>query len=131
MKKENQKQYDEIVGITLVNLYSLSKNQEAVVFKNFDPYDEEHLYVLSTAVAALSILSKPIRFNAMPIKRYKFASIIKHPKVEWKKRGKGGIDVDELLEFMRPTAQKITGDEWFMFSDIYSEYYERKNNDTN
>lgn len=129
MKKETRKQYDEIVGITLVNLYSLSKNNEAVVFKNFNPYDEEHLYVLSTAVVALSVLNKPIRFNAMPIKRYKFASIIKHPKIEWKKRGKGGIDVKELLEFMRPAAQKIAGDEWFMFSDIYSAYYERKNNE--
>ena len=127
MNKETQKQYDEIVGITLVNLYSLSQNKEALVFKNFDPTDEEHLYVLAVAVNSLSIIGKPIRFNAPWYKRNKVAAAYKTDKVEWVKRGKGGFDVQEMLDFMRPTAQKITGDEWFMFGDIYSAYYERKN----
>ena len=127
MNKETQKQYDEIVGITLVNLYSLAHDKEALVFKNFDPRDEEHLYVLAVAINSLSIIGKPIRFNTSWYKRNKLAYNYKTDKIDWKKRDKGGFDAQELLDFMRPTAQKITGDEWFMFGDIYSAYYERKN----
>ena len=127
MDKNTQKQYDEIVGITLVNLYSLAQDKEALVFKNFNPFDEEHLYVLAVAVNSLSIIGKPIRFNAPWYKRNHIAAIYNTDKVEWQKRGKGGVDVEEMLNFMRPAAHNITGDKWFMFSDIYSAYYERKN----
>jgi hypothetical protein len=120
--------YDTLVGISLVNLYTLSKDSQSINFGNFDINNEEHLYLLKVAITSYSVLQKSIRFNLPYWKRRKIAKMLDYPEVvEWKKRAKKFecFNTSEVLDFMRPAGALETGDELFMFSDIYHRYYEK------
>lgn len=123
-----EQNYNEIVGITLVNLWTLSDEKEAINFANFDPTNEEHLYVLHVAINSSTIINKPIRFNLPRHTRKAIATQTACERIDWKKRAKNrdAFDTNEVLEFMRPAAKNITQNENFSFADIYHEFYERE-----
>lgn len=132
MEKSLQRQYDEIVGITLVSLWSLASESETINFgKEFDEKNEEHLYLLSVATTAYGVINKPIRFNLPIWKRKKLSKMMITNKVEWKKRAKKNdtINPNDVLSSIRGTAKEITGNPDFSYADIYHEYYERKTNE--
>jgi hypothetical protein len=54
-------------------------------------------------------------------KKYKAFTRVRKPKGEPEKC----VDINELLEFMYPTAQSLCGPV-FLFSDIYNAYYAGK-----
>lgn len=124
-----EKTYNEMVGITLINLYSLAEESGAVNFCDFAPYDEEHLYLLHVAMASYSIHHCPIRFNLPRRKRKQIAKMFAYPAViDWRNRAKKErcFDPNELLDFMRPVAMEKTQDPLFWFGDIYREFYRKE-----
>lgn len=126
--KTLEQNYNEIVGITLVNLWTLSKEEDTINFTNLDYKNEEHRYLLHVAMTSYGVINKPIRLNLPIWKRKKIAKLTGCEKIEWKKKAKkaNSINVAEVLEFMHPVGVELTGDKNFSFADIYHEFYERK-----
>ena len=131
MDKKLTKAYNELVGITLTNLYTLSKNKKTLSLGKFDINDPEHLYMMSVAVGSASIIDKEIRVDAGFFDRKKLYKMYPCEKFNWKKRAKKKecFNTNEVLDFMRPAAVELTDNEMFWFGEIYEEFYERKDNE--
>ena len=117
MDKKLTKAYNELVGITLTNLYTLSKDKKTLSLGKFDINAPEHLYMMSVAVGSASIINKEIRVDAGYFDRKKRA------------KKKECFNTNEVLDFMRQAGVDLTGDEIFYFGDIYHTFYERKDNE--
>lgn len=129
------REYDGLIGLTMLNLFSISKERKAIRLYHFDKKNKEHLYILRVALMARDIYNFPIEVEGSwwnifylnwkikkgfdKVKRYK--PIINDTKEEL--YAKGGIPVPELLELMRPDGIKRLGEN-FTFADIYHQYYE-------
>ena len=131
MDKQILKAYNELVGITLTNLYTLSKDKQTLSLGKFDIEDPEHLYMMSVAVGSASIINKEIRVDAGYFDRKKLYQMYPCEKFNWKKRAKKKecFNTNEVLDFMRPAAIDLIDDEMFYFGDIYHTFYERKDNE--
>ena len=131
MDKQTLKAYNELVGITLTNLYTLSKDKQTLSLGKFDIEDPEHLYMMGVAVGSASIIGKEIRVDAGYFDRKKLYKMYPCGKFNWKKRAKKKecFDTNEVLDFMRPAGVDLTDDEIFCFGDIYRVFYERKDNE--
>lgn len=131
MDKKLIKAYNELVGITLTNLYTLSKDKNTLSLGKFDINDPEHLYMMSVAVGSASIINKEIRVDAGYFDRKKLYKMYPCEKFNWKKRAKKKecFNTNEVLDFMRPAGVDLTGDDIFYFGDIYHTFYERKDNE--
>lgn len=131
MDKQILKAYNELVGITLTNLYTLSKDKQTLSLGKFDIEDPEHLYMMNVAVGSASIIGKEICVDAGYFDRKKLYKMYPCEKFNWKKRAKKKecFDTNEVLDFMRPAGVDLTGDEIFYFGDIYEAFYERKDNE--
>ena len=131
MDKQTLKAYNELVGITLTNLYTLSKDKQTLSLGKFDIEDPEHLYMMSVAIGSASIIGKEIRVDAGYFDRKKLYKMYPCEKFNWKKRAKKKecFNTNEVLDFMRPAGVDLTGDDIFYFGDIYHTFYERKDNE--
>ena len=121
-------QYDEICGAAFVNLYTLTKDFPKVVLYNFNPKNEEHLFVLGVLRGLATAFEKEISVYA---NHYQLWKLNRHFKKGYKinKATKAeliyGVDPEELLYFMRPKAMEICGVD-FWFGDIYEAFYTTK-----
>ena len=114
-----------------INIKTLTSGVNYIYLKGFDYDNEDHQFVLAVIHACYNILEeKDILIDAGPFtrraisKKYKALTRVRKPKNEPEKY----VDVDELLEFMYPTAQNLCG-LTFLFSDIYNAYYNEKGKD--
>ena len=120
------REYDRIIGMALVNIYSLSKDLRKIRLIDFNRKNREHLFVLRIALIARDIYDMPIEIEGS------YWDIF---CINWKIR-KGfekikranpfainGIWVRDFLNFLRPEAIAQLGEK-FTFDDIYEEYYE-------
>ena len=128
MDKQLPKAYNELVGITLTNLYTLSKNKETLSLGKFDINDPEHLYMMSVAIGSTSIINKEVRVDAGYFDRKKLYKMYPCDKFNWKKRAKKKecFNTNDVLDFMRPAGVELTKDELFWFGDIYDTFYKTK-----
>ena len=55
--------YDEIINITMVNLYSLSKARNEIVLTNIDRKNKNHLYLLRIALIAKDAFNFPLKIK--------------------------------------------------------------------
>lgn len=131
MDKKLMKAYNELVGITLTNLYTLSKDKNTLSLGKFDINDPEHLYMMSVAIGSASIIDKEIRVDAGYFDRKKLYKMYPCDKFNWKKRArkKECFNTNEVLNFMRQAAVELTDNEIFWFGEIYEEFYKRKDNE--
>ena len=125
--------YDRVCEMCLINLYSLSKDQDGIYLTNFNAKDKEHLFALHMAVHVANLLNTRIYIDVNFFTRIKLwwpfrcgADFFKK-----KKAGVEGIAVDEVLTFMRAYAEEhVHGKEseyiGHIFADIYDAYYNRK-----
>lgn len=129
------REYDGLVGLTMLNIYTLSKEKEVIRLYHFDRKNREHLYLLRVALMVRDVYQFPIEVESSKwdifclnwklrkgfnkVKRYE--PIIGENE-EWLYQ-KGGICVPEILDFMRPDGKQRIGD-GFTFADIYAQYYE-------
>jgi hypothetical protein len=125
---EKLRVYDEICGAAFVNLFTLAKDSDPIVLCNFDPANEEHLFVLGVAKGLAGTLGKKIGLDVNRFQLWKLnRGIDKECRMVRVKEQDAElpIDPDELLSFMRPKAVEACGND-FTFADIYNQYYNRK-----
>ena len=127
--EETLRAYDGLVGLTIINIYSLTKDTGVIRLKNFDKTNKEHLYFLRVALMAREVCNFPLEICS---------SWWNFQKLNWKvkksfypiiraKIDENAIDVQEALDFMRQDGINRLGPT-FNFGEIYSEYYERSLN---
>jgi hypothetical protein len=120
--------YDEICGAAFVNLFTLSKDNETIAFRFFNPKDEEHLFLLGVAKGLAGSLGKKVSLDVNKFQLWKLnrgidkdCRMISLNKAE----ESGAIHPDMVLDFMRAKAVEACGED-FTFADIYHQYYKRK-----
>ena len=134
-EEELYREYDKIVGKTLLNIYKISSEKEIIRLYHFNRKDKEHLYLLRIALMARDLYQFPIEVEGSywdifclnwklrkgfdKVKRYKHVT---GEGAEWL-YAKGGVCVPELIDFMRPEAEEQCGCH-FPFRAIYEAYYE-------
>lgn len=122
------RKYDEICGAAFVNLFTLTKDSNPIVLCNFDPANEEHLFVLGVAKGLAGTLGKKIGLDVNRFQLWKLnRGIDKECRMVRIKEQDAELPIDpeELLAFMRPKAMEACGED-FTFADIYNAYYNRK-----
>lgn len=120
--------YDSLCYATFANIRHLTKDSKRIVLRNFNWRDEDHKFIIAVINACYSLLEEKevaIDDNALVRKAIEkqFKSIGKIRRA--KKSDNVFVDVEELLEYMYPTAIELCG-LVFTFSDIYKEYYAGK-----
>jgi hypothetical protein len=119
------REYDGLVGLTMLNLYTLSKDREKIRLINFNRKNPEHLYLLRVALMARDVYNKPVEvagswWDIFCLNWKIRKGFEKIKRDEW---GVFGIDTQEVLDFMRQDGINRLG-ESFTFADIYHQYYE-------
>lgn len=128
MENDVQVKYDSLCYATFLNIKCKTEGAKRIVFRNFNGKDEEHLFVLSIACACIGLLGeRDIAVDGDSLTRARLSRTYKAlGGIRVAKKGeKICVDVPEMLEFMRPHAQELCGEE-FSFADIYNEYYSGK-----
>ena len=120
--------YNEIATAAFVNVFTLSKNEEIIALRNFNPKNEEHLFILGVAKGLAGASSKKVALDISNFQLWKlnrgFDKDCRMIKMNKNYKGKC-IDPDELLEFMREKAVSSSNDKQ-IFTNIYKAFYERK-----
>lgn len=119
-------EYDGLIGLTMYNLYTLSKDCGAIRIDNFNRHNKEHLYLLRVSLIARDVYQVPVEmsgswWNVFCVNwkiRKGFSRVKRVAKFDT-----GNFDVSAVLDFMRPDAIKRIGTD-FSFADIYDAYYE-------
>lgn len=119
------REYDGLVGLTLLNIHTASKEEGVIRLLNFNRINKEHLYLLRVALLARDIFGFPIELDCDGWDVF---------VINWKLR-KGfdkvkradrfackGVRTYGMLDLMRPDGQARIN-EYFTFADIYNIYY--------
>lgn len=130
------REYDGLVGLTLLNIWGLSKKDKVIRLYRFDRKNKEHLFVLRVALMARDLYQFPIEVDCswwdvfcLNWKNRKKFDKVKKYKLIWDNLNnkepinEPGVNVVMLLDFMRQDGLKRCGNN-FSFSDIYEAYYE-------
>lgn len=120
--------YDSLCYATLVNIKTKTTDASRIVLRNFNWKDDEHKFVVAIINACYGVLGeRTVAIETGPMTRgtiaRKFSSLgkIRKPRPDEDKF----VDVAEMLEFMRPSAVSLCGED-FSFANIYKAYYERE-----
>ena len=116
--------YDEIINITMVNLYTLTKEKGEIIISDFDRKNRDHLFIIRVALMAKDIYGFPLKM------RCSFWSWI---ILNWKMRKLSRfiprdnqtlpvVNIRKLLEFMYPPIKEYMGEN-FEFAHIYNAFY--------
>lgn len=121
------KKYDEICGAMFVNLYTRSKNEETIDLANFNPKNQEHLFVLGVARGLAGAYGKKVRVDVSRWQLWKLNFGLDKDCRTLRFNSKEGIVIDTqgILDFMRKQAVDSTGDN-LIFCAIYNEFYAKK-----
>lgn len=120
-----QTKYDSLCSATFLNIRHLVKDSTRLNFKNVVRTNEEHLFVLAVANACRGILQdREIGVDCGFGNRLKLSKILNCP-VKKINKDEEIIFINELLDYMRPVAKELCGEN-FSFGDIYHAFYERK-----
>ena len=124
--QHTQNKYDEICGITFVNIYTLTKNCPGIVISPFDAQNKEHLYLLNVAKGVAGVYGKTVFLDTSAFQLWRLNRKIKDKDCRMKKASEldkaYAINPNEILDFMRGFATDACGTE-FTFGDIYESFY--------
>ena len=116
--------YDEIINITMVNLYTLSKEKGVIVISDFDRKNRDHWYVLRIALMARDAYGFPIKFKGKfwdwVVMNWHVSKIARF--IPRDNSTLPVVNVAKLLEFMYPPIKEYMGEN-FKFANIYSQFY--------
>ena len=126
---EQQKFFDEICGIALVNVYSLTKDTDRIAISPFNPKNKEHLFLMNIAKGASAIIGKSValdtnRFRLWQLNRG-ISSECRYEKIKRKER-ENAINPIVLLDFMRRGIEDDFQVKEFDFGKIYDAFYSKK-----
>ena len=123
MKEDLYNLYDRIINKTLVNIYSLSKENKKILLTNFNYEDKEDKTILEIAKIAQSLWNFNIEiscsfFDYLKIKRQNKDFNIKRYKKYSDKR----IDVKDTKDFVSESENVDST----IYSEIYIDYYKER-----
>lgn len=117
--------YDEIINITMVNLYTLTKEKETIIISDFDRKNRDHLFVIRVALMAKDVYGFPLKMRCgfwdwviLNWKMHKLSRFIPRDNVSLPV-----VNIPKLLEFMYPPIKGYMGEN-FKFEHIYNQFYE-------
>lgn len=116
--------YDEIINITMVNLYTLCKDTKTIVISGIDRKNKDHLFMLRVALLAKDIYNFPLKMRIglwdWIVLNWKMRKLSRRVPRELELGP--GVNVPELLEFMYPPIKSYMGED-FKFEHIYNQFY--------
>lgn len=125
MNQEIYDKMDEISQIALVNLYTLSKNEKTINLRNFELKNKEHLFLIEIAAILETVCGKELSADCGFWQRLKLK---KHLKRKVKKESlENGINVPEVLDFMRPHLKVLFPEGDIDFGTVYDVFYGEAN----
>lgn len=128
IKQEQEKKYDEICGVTYVNIFTLTKNEQSIVISPFNPKNSEHLFILHVAKGVAAVTGKTVYVKTNRFQLWKLNRKI-NKDCRFKKLNKKNIDKaiepDKLINFMKKFAKGLCGED-FNFGQIYEAFFNTK-----
>lgn len=125
VENDLQTKYDSLCSATFLNIRHLAKDSTRLNFTNVVRTNEEHLFILAVANACRGILEdREIGVDCGFGDRLKLSKVLNCP-VKKINKNEEIIFINELLDYMRPVAKELCGEN-FSFGDIYHAFYERK-----
>ena len=116
--------YDEIINITMSNIYTLCKNDGEIIISNLDRKNKDHLFILRVALLAKDIFNFPLKIQTSwwnwLILNWKMRKISR--RIPREKKKKPMVNTLELIEFMYPPIKEYM-EEDFKFEHIYNQFY--------
>lgn len=116
--------YDEIINITMINLYTLSKEKREIVLSDINRKDRNHLFILRVALIAKDVYNFPLKIQTsfwnwlcLNWRMRKISHRV--PRV---KEYDNPINVNRLIGFMQNPIKKYMGVD-FEFANIYNQFY--------
>ena len=117
--------YDKIINITMVNLYTLTKEKGTIIISDFDRKNKDHLFVIRVALMAKDVYGFPLKMRCgfwdwiiLNWKMRKLSRFIPRDNVSLPV-----VNITKLLEFMYPPIKEYMGEN-FKFEHIYNQFYE-------
>lgn len=124
-KDELYREYDQLIGLTMLEIIKASKDEGVIRLLNFNPLNKGHIYLLRIALFARDIYDMPIELDCDSWDVF---------RINWKMR-KGfskvkkanrfackGVRSYALTEQIRNIGKERIG-EHFLLEDIYNVYY--------
>lgn len=122
--KEDYDLYDKIVGATIINIFSLSKDTDKIILKNFDYKSNLHRVFLESSFS-VNILNKKKVAVDMPLISYLYFKYIKMRKrnslLVRAKNWENGINIYDVADFEAKEFNKTI----YIFEEIYNTYYRK------
>lgn len=124
-KEELYKQYDGIVGATIINLFSFSKKENFVIFNNFNYKSKMHRVFLESALLLCTTHKIDIYLNMslFSFLYFKYFIIKKRNSHIFRIRDAQeiGVNIEEVAEFEAASYNHSI----YVFDDIYNAYYQK------
>ena len=124
-EEELYKQYDGIIGATVINIFSFSKNNNKIVFNNFDYKNKTHRVFLESAFLLSTTHKMDIYLNMplFPFLYFKYFVVKKrNDKIfRIKKVQENGMNIEEVAKFEAESYNHSV----YVFDDIYNAYYRK------
>lgn len=119
--------YDEIINITMVNLYTLCKDSGKIILYGLDRKNKDHLFILRVALLAKDIYNFPLELNVdfwdWIVLNWKMRKLSR--RVPRYTGDYPNVSVIEMIGFMyRPIREYVGAD--FKFEDIYNQFYRKE-----
>ena len=119
------KEYDSIIGTTLINLFSLSKETNDIIFNEFNYKSKLHRVFLESALLLGSLHKKKIGLHMPFISYIYFKYIIMRKRKDSiyriKDKHEKGIDIKRVATYEADGYNHSI----FVFDDIYNAYYRK------
>lgn len=116
--------YDEIINITMVNIYTLTKEKGTIIISDFNRKNRDHLFVIRVALMAKDVYGFPLKMRCgfwdwiiLNWKMRKLSRFIPRDNTSLPV-----VNVPKLLEFMYPPIKEYMGEN-FKFEHIYNQFY--------
>ena len=116
--------YDEIINITMVNIYTLTKEKGTIIISDFNRKNRDHLFVIRVALMAKDVYGFPLKMRCgfwdwiiLNWKMRKLSRFIPRDNVSL-----SVVNIPKLLEFMYPPIKEYMGEN-FKFEHIYNQFY--------
>lgn len=121
-------EYDSLCYHTYVKIALASQDTEEIAFKGFNYNNKEHQFVIALTMACIGILgNKDVAIDGSNIARFllrrRYNKVCDFKRLT--KNHENVIDINELLNSLRPMAIERCGSE-FDFGIIYENYYEER-----
>lgn len=125
--EELYKRYDEIINITLINIYSMSKTKGEIVLSPINRKNQNHLYLLRVALLAKDIFNFPLKIKSgfwnWLCLNWRMRKLSR--RIPMADEFEDSIDVDKLLDFMKKALTEQMGED-FEFANIYNAFYRKE-----